>query len=273
MQVELVAVAVLKDVGSTLALVVVEVVGLIEVVPVDLTETLIILPQVGVECLGRFVVVVRREVAVVVGTRVGGVIPVECRRSVERLAEAHAGIYHSAALRLPYPVDDSRGVKRLNHLRAALLAVLPAPCRVVEIVVGEYARLLKHGVGVGAACGSTKSGERDRVLVVEHLLQRQEVSGRVVERTVLHTLVGIACYCAHGECPAALAESGRVESHSAHVIVAVGVSHVGTEARSEVLGLGVDIGCTSHRTYGKCGCVESDTGAFILESLVESAKH
>ena len=124
-----------------------------------MTERIVGAPLFGVKRLGVVVVEIRRQIAIVVGTRVGSVIPVERRRRVERLAHSHAGVERHARLRSPNPVDNSSRVERFHHLGVAFLALLPTPARVVEIVAGEVVCLLERS-RVGSALGrSTKSGD------------------------------------------------------------------------------------------------------------------
>lgn len=102
---------------STASELVVEVVGLVELVPVDLTEAVVVTPEVGVE-VESFLIVgeVAGEVAVVVGTGVGGVVPVESRGRVVDGAESGSGVESGSVFGFPDPVEHGGGVKCLNNL-------------------------------------------------------------------------------------------------------------------------------------------------------------
>ena len=88
----LVAVAFLKDVGRTflhtslVSFKVVQVVGLIEVVPTDLGILALIAPTVEIDVKRLAIhIIIGRQVTIVVGTRVGSLVPVERGLAVERL--------------------------------------------------------------------------------------------------------------------------------------------------------------------------------------------
>lgn len=131
---------VLKDVGGmayergvSVESIMVEEVGLIDIIPVDLTESLVVLPETGIiiviveillidgseravgkGTLGRVNVIVAPgvvgiiiggEITVIIGTRVSGLIPVEGRAGIAAHLEADTGIDGSPHTRLPYPVE------------------------------------------------------------------------------------------------------------------------------------------------------------------------
>ena len=111
---------------------IVEVVGLIEGIPVDLAERRGV-PEVGIEIVGFLIVrPVGGEIAVVVGARIACVIPVECRSGVVDRTESETGVERCALFRFPDPVEDGGGVERFHHFCAAFLAILPSPVGVVE---------------------------------------------------------------------------------------------------------------------------------------------
>ena len=108
--------ALLCSVGVLAVVHIVEVVGLIQVVPVELAERFCV-PEVGVQVIGLFVVgKVGGEIAVVVRTRITCVVPVQGRCAVVDPACCGTGIELSAVAGLPYPVDNECGVKSLNYL-------------------------------------------------------------------------------------------------------------------------------------------------------------
>ena len=89
----------LEDVGRTLlhtclvSLKVIQVVGLVEVVPTDLGIVALAAPavEIDVKRLGIHIII-GRQVAVIVGTRVGCLVPVERGLAVERLVIGETGV-------------------------------------------------------------------------------------------------------------------------------------------------------------------------------------
>ncbi len=146
------------------------------------------------------------------------------------MAEAYAGVDGRAHTRLPYPVDEGCGIERLHNLRAFLLAVEIAPRRVVEVGACKVVRLLRGSRVCGTLRGCPPSSEVDRMLVVEHLLERKRISERVVERAFDHAFRSVTSDDGCGECPSVLVEPGGILHHQAEHIVGVCVGEVATEA-------------------------------------------
>ena len=111
------------------------------------------------------------------------------------------------------------------------------------------------------------------MLRVEHLLSRNEVAPRVVERARHDALVAISSHSAHGQRPTVFAQTGGVSEHTAKIIVAIGVSHAGTSARSIVLGKGDNVVGAAHIAKAVAGGFESHADALVLERLVHAAHH
>ena len=178
-KVQLVAVAVFKNIGRTLLCAgrvsrigdIVQVVGLIEGVPVDLTERCLV-PEIGIEIVGFLIIgIVGGKIAVVVGARITCIVPVQSRGRVVDRAECETGVERCSRFGFPDPVQDRGGIESLNNLGAALLAVLPAPVGVVEVVVGELICFLVCGRVGGALCRGAPGGEGQRVLRIELFFQ------------------------------------------------------------------------------------------------------
>ena len=137
---------------------VIHVVGLIEVIPADLGNVALAGPQVSIELLGSLISEIGRQVTVIIGTRVSSPVPVERSLAVERLVISKTRVERGVVVGLPHPVQDGRGVKRLDHLGIALLAFLPAPVRTVHVAAYQLSTLLIDGRVGGTLGGSAKSG-------------------------------------------------------------------------------------------------------------------
>ena len=195
-------------------------------VPVELAERLVIAPHVGVvgKCRGvRFPV--RRKVLVVVGAWIGAVVPLQGRCRVVYPPGGGAGIERGSCFRFPYPVEDYCRIESLDDLRTALLSVLIAPVRIVEVVSGEFVGFEISGRRCGSLRGCAECGQRQGVLVVEYFLEREEITGRVIERTGDYAFVGIAPDSRYRQSPSVFVEAGGVLGHGTEHVVAVGVGY------------------------------------------------
>ena len=178
-EVHLIAVTVFKDISGTFLSAVgvgcvfriVEIVDIVYGIPVNLTERFL-MPPVGVHVIKFLVVgIERRKVTVVVGLGVTGVVPVESRSGVVDPTKSGTGVKRCSGFGLPDPVEDESGVESLHNLGAALLAILPTPCGIVEVIPCEVVGF-EEGSRVGSTlCRSTERGECQRVLRIELLFE------------------------------------------------------------------------------------------------------
>ena len=187
--------------------------------------------------------------------------------------ECHTGVESGACVGLPEPVENHSWVESLHFASVALLASLPAPVAVVEVVASEAVTFLKCGRVACTACWRTESGERDAVLSVDFLLHCEEVAPALVERAWNHAFASIAANGAERNSPSVWHQAGAVSGHTTPAVVAVGVSHATTETGSVVLGVGADVVGTTHFTEGITTGVETHTNRLALERLVQTAKH
>ena len=110
-------------------------------VPVDLGVTLVVVQPQGhhvIVGLGGVLAVnlVARQIAVVVGTRVLGVVPVEGGGVVEAEGKSCCGLHGELVVRGVEVVGQQEGGLELGtHAGVALFALVPAPVGVVVVVV------------------------------------------------------------------------------------------------------------------------------------------
>ncbi len=154
-------------------------VGVVELVPVDLAVALAgrpvvvtVLPGVPVGPLFLFphVHVAAGEVLPVVGSGVLSVV-VEFGAAVHRVLEERAGGQLHVVLYLEIPCEERAGLVVVHHAAVALLAVLVAPVGVVLAVIGQPVCLVGAGPLLCALCGASPGGEVQGVPVVDYLLQ------------------------------------------------------------------------------------------------------
>ena len=173
----------------------------------------------------------------------------------------------------PQPVQDSGGVKGFNHLGVAFLALLPAPVRAVHVAAHQSATLLID-CRVGRALGRCAKGrQRQRVLRVEHLLQREEITHAVVERTGIHTLVGITGHCRNGHCPAVLVQTRGMSHHAAPAVVTVGIGKTHPCAGCIISSKGLDVVGTANATKTVGILLQTHTDGLVPEGLIHTAGH
>ena len=151
-------------------------------VPVEQTFVLVVLPFVGK--LGEHifvVIVVRREVAVVVGTRVGSVVPVEGRCSAATEHIRCRGLQFHSVVDVPVVREDYARLVVVADLGVADLAVLVSPVGIVVVCAKKF-------VGFGSCCARpsatrrrTENGKSEAVVVVEFLFGTEEVGVAFVE--------------------------------------------------------------------------------------------
>ena len=215
-------------------------VDLVDVVPVDLRERFVVLPEPGVVfgllCGVTVVVeVVRGEVTVVSGVGVVGFVVLESRTVVIVVNACNGGIYGGGAL-LVEPVEHHGGVVGFGDTSGAFFALIPAPVGVVEVVVHQVVYLLVGAGGGGALSGAAPSGEHQLVVGVEVLLDGEEQAAGVVERAFDYTFFGVTADAAHGDCPTFGVEARGVGEHAAEHVVGVG------EGERTVVTGGVEVG-------------------------------
>ena len=286
-----VGVAVLEDVsGASFVLrihvgIEVAVVGVVEGVPVDLVvlnpivgnhllHLELLLVKLGIDSRGDGGSVVIGHVLIVVGTRVGGLIPVESRIGIVVGAEAYAGVERGSHLGFPDPVEEHGGVECLDDSGALLLAVEITPGGVVEVGAGEVVGLLGGGGVVGALCGGAPGGEVERMVLVEDLLHGEEITEGVIERSVDHALVRPASDHGSRESPAVLVDSRRILEHCAEHIVGVGVGDVSAETGGVFGGVGGEVARSAEVAVAIGGGGEAEFGGAVAESArCHSAHH
>ena len=164
------------------------------------------------------------------------------------------------------PVEHHGGVEVLADVVGALLAVLPSPCGVVEVVAGEVEYLSDHSLSVGVAAGVAPCGQGDGVVAVEHLLGRDEYTAGVIESAGHHTFVGEAADGAEGEGEAVFHHAGGVCGHSAVLVVGVGVAQRSVEAWRIGFGDGVEVLAAADGAESVGRCPEAYSGGAVAES-------
>ena len=196
-------------------------------------------------------------------------------------AQSGTGV-HGSLLRLVDVVEHQGGVKVLADVVRALLSLLPAPCGVVELVAGKVDGLLHGGLAIGVAARIHPECECERMVLVEHLLAREEETACSVECAGHHAFVGITSDGRNRQSQAVGLHTGGVGGHGAILVVGVGVAECSVEARSVAFGdcrevlaaadVAEAVACSAEANGG-CGVAERARGhaGKLLEG--ESAAH
>ena len=102
-------------------------------------------------------------------------------------------------------------------------------------------------------------------MLVEHFLQRQEITEAVVESAFYYALGSVTSYDGGGERPSVLVQARGVLQHGAEHIVGVGVREVSSPPRGELGGISRDVGGSSHIAESVGGRSQSDVGGLRTE--------
>ena len=184
---ELVAVALEHVVSSIAAHGVHLLIGVVELVPLNLPvlfgcrpEVIAVLPgcEVVVAAVGQapYIVVVAGEGLPVVGFGIQGVVVLQARTAVHAVLAIEGGHELQVVVDLEVPGEQGRRLEGVHHARVAFLAILIAPVGVVLVVVGEPVSLIGADALLSALRGRSPGAEAEAVAVVEHLLQGEEIA-------------------------------------------------------------------------------------------------
>ncbi len=112
------------------------------------------------------------------------------------------------------------------------------------------------------------------MLVVEHLLEREEITEGVIERTLDHTLGGIPSYNRHRKCPSVPVESCGILHHGAQHVVGVGIGYVSFPARGIFGCVGGVVARSAEVAESVARRGETDVGGAVAEcGGCHSAEH
>ena len=132
----------------------------------------------------------RRQILVVVGTRVVGIAsPTHRRRTVVRILERRCRHQLVRLVGLPIPSSNKRGLEVLHNTRIALLAVLIAPVGVIIVTVGQPIDLLGRSTLLCTLGGRTEGRNRE-CMCVPAFFGAEIIGEGIVECAFNHTLVG-----------------------------------------------------------------------------------
>ena len=130
------------------------------------------------------VVVVAWHSGIVVGGGVGGVVVVQTAAAVHGVFAQQGGDELGVLVDGPVPREQCCRREVLYNARVALLAVLIAPGRIIEPVVGNPVHLVGRSSLRTTLGGVAPCDERYGVLVVEYLFCSQEIAERIVAGSV-----------------------------------------------------------------------------------------
>ena len=170
---------------------------------------------------------VARHVAVIVGTRVGGLTPFEGGLSSRTGEVERCGGELGALAGVPVPSQLCHGLVVAAHAGVAFhqRAVgkgLVAPVGVVVIGSGEVVSLLHHGGRAAALRGGAEESEVEAVLIVEFLLNGEEVAGCFVEGAFGIAFACIAAGAHRHDIPSIANLASTHGGHHTMVVGAVG---------------------------------------------------
>ena len=213
---------------------------------------------------------VARQVAVVVGTRVLRVIPVERRVAVVPEAVEHRQRALEGVGREEVVFQECNRFVRVAHARIAQLAVLVAPVGVVHVVPHQVVDLLRGGV-LGAAAARRaegRQGEPARAPLLGH-------GGEIRERTVVlsrHPVVAAqAGGSGEGVGPAAVQHAGTVGEHQAEAVAGAVGHHAPAQAGAHVGRVSEDVGHAVDAAQAIVGHVGAGHGVLGARGLIEAA--
>ena len=110
-------------------------------------------------------------------------------------------------------------------------------------------------------------------MLVEHLLQREEVTNAVVERTGIDALVGITCHCRNRHCPTMLVQTRRMGHHATPAVVTVGVGEAQAGPGSIISRKGLDVVGAANTTKTIEVLLQTHTDGLVPECLVQATRH
>ena len=257
--------------GASVAKALVVEVGLVERGPVDLGKGCVArAPELFVLGCQFGVVHVGGQVAVVVGARVGSVVPVEGRVAVAAVVEGYAGVELHLGLYFPLVAEDARRVVGRYDARVALFAVLVAPVGVIQVVARQVVHLLQRTAALSALHGRAERRQGQAVAsAVPLLLGHQGVREVAVERAVHVALVRVASAHESRKGPSVVVEARRVGKHAAQVVVAVGIGQRGLAAACIVAGTHENVLGTADGAEGKDAGHRVDGFVAVARQVVE----
>ena len=228
----------------------------VELIPVDLSVRLVgrpvlakCFPLFEQEILVRHVVFVRiaaravasphvaharGEVLIIVRSRIVSIaIPSQRRPAVERIGVAQVRSQSRVVVvAVPVPREDTCGSEGAHHARIAFFAVLVTPVWVVVVRVGQPIGLFCRSRLLRAFGRRAVGHERKRMVRAEALFRSEEISCRIVERTLDLPFFRSPITHRGSERPTVGHESRGVGEECASHIIAVG----GREAQFLALG-------------------------------------
>ena len=289
-EVTLVRVTLLDHVDTALARLIAQVVALEHLVEVDHALVGIrhpLLPGLerqivvgagthGIEiAVGRLVdavLVVARQVAVVVRTRVGTVGPRQRRIAVLAEAERRGGQQLRARRDVETVVEHHDRLVVGAHARIAQLAVLTAHVGVVVVVAQQVVSLLRRGLLCTALGGSAHHGQGQRVAVVaETLLDRSEVTVGVIVDAVHIAVAALARRERQRIRPAVVQQTRSVGDHRTEAVHRVGVDDAGAESLPHLRSPGVDVRRTADAVDAEARRLQAGGALLVARRVVQAA--
>ena len=260
------------------------VINIVETVPVYVLIARIVLCVVaphlgspgGLLRIGAVVVVivhkvVAGQVAVVVGTRVGCIIPVQRGVAVPAAAVEQRGGYIQLVGGRCGVAQHSDGLKSLSHAGVADFAVLVAPVGVVHIGTHQVVNLLGRCVLRTSLAGVGKGEQRQTAVVVKLLLDAGVVREILVVHTVYPVVSAQAGRHVHSIGDAVVQQTGRIGGHQAQAVQGAVAQHAETPARTHRRRHAKDVGHAVEATHSKICRLHADGGLLATHGLVEAA--
>ena len=227
-----------------------------------------------VSCSGiaPHVIVIGREVLPVIGSRVLPIIVQACGTVFGILGKGAGGEFHSL-IDLIIPGQQHTGLVIVHHAAGTLLTILIAPIGVVLAVVGQPVSLIGAGSLLCTFCGIAPGGQIQRMILIDDLLCREEITQAVVESTVHGSRIHIGPAISHGteEGPPFLGESGSIGIHGTECIVTIQSRESHLIARSIVACTEVIVAASTYAGHTESIHLEGCGGILITGSIVHTA--
>ena len=225
------------------------IVGLVHLLPVEMADVLVVGLPVDLLPCGTDIVLVEgeiaRQVTVVVGARVGAVLPRQCRVAVPAEAQRRGQLQLRTVGDVERVVEHHDGFVVVTHAGIALLAVLPAPVGVVIVVAYQVVGLLRGGLLRTAFGGGTQQGQRQAVALAELLFDGGEITERIVVNAVDIGVAALAGRNRKGIRPAVVLIARGIGDHCTETVHRIAVHEAGTQPLAHLRRAGDDVGRTA----------------------------
>ena len=230
----------------------VTIVIIIEAIPIDLAGTPIRAPR-PTNDIGLLVIALTLEVAgqiaIVVGTRIGTIVPIKSRVTVATKTIRHRRHQSRGGRGRKVVVEHCDRLVEVTDTGIALLVDLITPIRVIVVAAHHIVDLLSRGILHATLGRCTQHGQRKTVATIQSFLDRCEVTVSVVVGTIDPIVTALTGRERESVGPTIVEHTRRIAYHHTETVVVVGIDHTRAEALTHLRRTSIDIGHTADTTY------------------------